>query len=113
MKATLIGLVFAFAAASASAQYPPSPYTPCMPRPTAPDACGPGTYNTGPYGMVYGPNYNVHPPFPPFNGMLPTPPWYTPPAAGPNPGALVPEFPSHPYCRSPRDFFMYPQDRDR
>lgn len=60
--------------------------------------------------MVYGPNYNLRPPFPPFNGMLPPPPWAQPPAAA---GALVPEFPSHPYARSPRDYFMYPQDRDQ
>ena len=108
MKAALLGLAGVFVATSlASAQYPPYP---CMPRPTAPDACGPGTYNTGRYGMVYGPNYNVHPPYPPFNGISPAPPWYPRPAPVAN---LTPEFPSHPYARSPRDYFMYPQDRDQ
>lgn len=89
----------------AFAQYHPYP---CPPAPTAPDACGPGYYNRGPYGMAYGPNHNVYPPFPPFNGLLPTPPWAVPP-----PPTVVPEFASHPYARSPRDFYMYPQDRDQ
>ena len=69
-------------------------------------------YNAGPSGMVYGPNYQVRPPYPPFNGLLPNPPWYTPPAPAAA-GVITPEFPSHPFCRSPRDFFMYPQDRDQ
>jgi hypothetical protein len=37
----------------------------------APDARGPGFYTVCPDGTAYGPNYNVRPPFPPFNGMLP------------------------------------------
>ena len=37
-------------------------------------------------------------------GIMPPPPWYTPPSAAP--ATLTPEFPSHPYARSPRDYFM-------
>jgi hypothetical protein len=113
-----------------------------------PDACGPGWYNQHQCGMVYGPNYNMIPPWLPFNGMLPGPqgdclmcaksniaPWHvqqaraaglipgTPAAPGfprppgtpftpptpPHPDhPLGPGiYPSHPYVRSPRDFFMF------
>lgn len=41
-----------------------------------------GFYLTTKFGMIYGPNHCVHPPFPPFQGMLPGP--CCPP------GALVP-----------------------
>jgi len=106
MKAALLGLAGVFVAASlASAQYPPYP---CMA--TAPNAYGPGMYHSGPSGMGNGPNYNINLPPQPFNGIMPAPPWVRPPAP---PANLVPEFPSHPYARSPRDFFMYPQDRDQ
>ena len=104
---------------------------PIMP---APDATGPGWYAVGPEGMVYGPNYYLQPPWQPFNGhlpgatgqaimaarcggpwngmqqgggpggyppgMLPQPP-QAPPAARPMP------YPSHPFIRGPRDFFMW------
>ncbi len=43
------------------------------PIPVAPDACGPGWYNVGGCGMVYGPNHYVVPPCMPFNGLLPGP----------------------------------------
>jgi hypothetical protein len=108
-------------------------YWPCVPIRPAPDACGPGYYCTGPCGMVYGPNYCLRPCWPPFNGMLPVPchvspgfpqanpnygkplpgmpPTYGyglyPPLAPPEQGPLnSPVFPTHPYARSPRDFFM-------
>lgn len=75
-----------------NAFYPP--YHPCDYRcaPAAPDACGPGSYCTNPCGVVYGPNHCVMPGFPPFNGARP-----------PMPKA---KFPTHPFARSPRDFFM-------
>lgn len=86
-------------AAGAEAWYPPQ-------RPPAPDACGPGFYLTDSYGTVYGPSYYLQPPFPP--SMMPS--------AGYNGGfgrggpAMGPSGPptlaSHPYARSPRDFFM-------
>jgi hypothetical protein len=36
----------------------------------APDACGPGYYAPNEYGLWFGPNYAVHPPCLPFNGMV-------------------------------------------
>jgi hypothetical protein len=78
-------------AASASAQ-------PCYaPIPQAPDACGPGHYCYNWCGMAYGPSWCVYPPFAPFQGAIP----------GPKNCALnSPTFPTHPYARSPRDYFM-------
>lgn len=69
------------------------PYRPADYRcaPPAPDACRPGSFCTGPCGMVYGPNYNLTPPFPPFNGARPP---------------MKHGVPTHPFARSPRDFFM-------
>ena len=110
----------------AHAQPCPPPYIP-----QAPDACGPGSWCANPCGMVYGPNYYLVPPFPPFNGMViapgqntpnippaalkhyPSPPGFMAAAPRPqnpgNPGPYmgrVPCFPSHPFARSPRDYFM-------
>jgi hypothetical protein len=68
--------------------------------PSAPDACGPGSYCTNGCGLRYGPGYNLVPPYPPFQGML----------APPNPnnnGLSSPGFPTHPYARGPRDFYMF------
>ncbi len=112
MRATipLLGAVFSFAllAPAAHAQSPggncaaPQAYAPAMPPyscapfvPQAPDACGPGFYATNCCGCLYGPNYCLRPPFPPFNGMLPPP------------NNNGPAFPTHPFARGPRDFFMY------
>ena len=95
--------------------------------PQAPDACGPGYYNVGPCGMVYGPNYCVYPCFPPWQGAVFGPklnmgpngqPYVMGPQGpaplsalpgliqGPGPGAPPPRFVNHPFARSPRDFFM-------
>jgi len=102
-------------------QVMPYPYwypTPCFypAIPQAPDICGGrGYYSANCYGQPYGPNYCVHPPFPPYNGALPTPkipippvksallPPTPPPPCGPPPSPL---FTPHPYARSPRDYFM-------
>jgi hypothetical protein len=67
-----------------------------IPPPPAPDACGPGFYSQNIYGGWNGPGYYVYPSFPPFNGMVFAPP--------DNSGG---RFPSHPFARGPRDFFMY------
>jgi hypothetical protein len=109
MKATsrwLGALLLAAAAASTASAYP---YAPCCPPPPAPDACGPGFYLTDRCGCVYGPYYCVRPCFQPFNGVL----LGQPPRAGGAPGMAscpgcpaVPIFPTHPYARGPRDFFM-------
>jgi hypothetical protein len=111
MKATFIGLAAVLlagaAVASASAAPPPG-------RPQAPDACGPGRYAANCCGQWYGPNYCLRPCYPPFNGLLPAPPRPTCNGngngngnGGDGPGfGGIPVFPTHPFARSPRDFFM-------
>jgi hypothetical protein len=100
MKATIAGLAALFALAvlapASHAQYCRPFYPQCWaPIPQAPDACGPGSYCVNGCGQMYGPNYNVYPPFPPFNGMV----------FGPS-GNGSPLMPTHPFVRSPRDYFM-------
>jgi hypothetical protein len=103
LKILVLGglVVFAVLAAPglASAQtpylYPKPPFQPYPPH--APDACGPGFYNTNAQGAVYGPNYWLLPPWMPYNGERPS--------AGPK-GMPSPQFPTHRFARSPRDFFM-------
>jgi hypothetical protein len=85
-------------------------------RPQAPDACGPGYYAPNDYGALYGPNYDLRPPYPPFNGYVFGPRGPGGPGgpggagAGGFPGGPggggSPSFPTHPFARSPRDFFM-------
>jgi hypothetical protein len=108
MKSILSWLgVLLLAGAAVPAAYA-QPY-PCYP-PVAPDACVPGYYSQGRCGMTYGPNYYLRPPFEPFNGFVPpvcrqgARGW---PGAGAAQGPLnSPVFPTHPYARSPRDYFM-------
>jgi hypothetical protein len=98
MRATVIGLgaLLLLGASGSLAPGQHNPYAHPPPR-TAPDACGPGWYNTNPFGAVYGPNHWLTPPFPPWNGALP----------GPNGGGQAsPAFGTHPYARGPRDYFM-------
>lgn len=100
MKATLswLGalLCAGILAHSAQAGYPY--YFPQ--RPVAPDACGPGFYSANAYGAVYGPNYWVYPGVQPWNGFHPN---CVRPKAQP---AGPPVFPTHPFARGPRDYFM-------
>jgi hypothetical protein len=87
-------LLLAGCANLACAQCPqqcPQQYGP-VPAPVMP-------YGGGPW---MGPCYNVRPPFPPFNGMLPAPP-----QANNNGFGNGCPFPQHPYAHGPRDFFMY------
>jgi hypothetical protein len=100
----------------ASAQYFVTPVT-RQPFPQAPDACGPGWYNRGPCGMIYGPNHYLVPPVccympykPPHPSTLPG----MPPIPGvpkmqyPQPGPPQKQvYPTHPFVRGPRDFFMW------
>jgi hypothetical protein len=74
--------------------------------------CNPGFYYTNPWGITYGPNYNVLPPCPPFQGMLPGPQGPAAGAAGGPAGGAGGSlgFPSHLYARSPRDYFMIDVD---
>jgi hypothetical protein len=102
MKVTLSCLAALLLACAAVPTVKANPWFPsCYPQ--APDACGQGYYCTGPCGMVYGPNYCVRPPYPPFNGFLP------PPGHNGNGQGMIntPVFPTHPYARSPRDYFMH------
>lgn len=85
---------------SAVAGYPFYPY-----RPQAPDACGQGYYAPNEYGQVYGPNYCLQPPFAPFNGCRPALPSNGGQGSGANPA--LPQYYTHPFARSPRDYFMY------
>jgi hypothetical protein len=118
MKAAIpwLGVVLCAGAAATPtpAQYPVPYVTPVahVPLAPAPDCCGPGYYVTSPAGVTYGPNYYVLPPFAPYSGVAPPP--FRPgcpqgPMATSN-GPLPPDatgFPSHPYTRGPRDFFMF------
>lgn len=110
----------------ANAQYfAPATHAPLLP---APDACGPGYYCNGQCGCAYGPSYCLRPPFPPVNGVAPPPYWggQSGPGAACNrcarcfpwcPGEhepLIAAFPTHPYARSPRDYFMFNEaERER
>src|SRR4051794_37693153 len=68
--------------------------------PQAPDACGPGYYNVGPCGMVYGPNYYLQPCFLPYQGAVfgpKAPPGYPGAGAGfPGAGPGAPGLPAVP-----------------
>jgi hypothetical protein len=106
--ALLLGIV---GAASVYAQYQPPYPTPVPPARVAPDACGPGFYDVNPWGAVYGPNYYLQPPFMPYQGAI----FGRQAAVFPGGGQAGPggpggppmvRFPTHPYARSPRDFFM-------
>ena len=107
-------LLLGASATAARAQYPfpvrPLPvYCPAPPL-HAPDMCGPGFYAANWYGQYYGPSYNVTPPFAPFQGMMPLPGCPGSPAAmqqqQQQQQLMQARFPSHPFARSPRDFFM-------
>ena len=95
------------ASAGFSQYYSPARHTPLG---YAPDACYGGFYTVCPDGTAFGPNYNVRPPFEPFQG-------YGAPGGRGRPGVggamggpqppLPPVFRYNPYVRSPRDFFMW------
>jgi hypothetical protein len=96
MKATLISLgTLLLAAAPSFAQS--NAFAPCPGPRRAPDACGPCFYCTNYCGAVYGPNYCVRPPFPPYNGVG---------LSLQQQHQAGPAYPMNPYTRSPRDFFM-------
>src|SRR4051812_15747268 len=76
----------------------------------APDCCGPSYYAPNWFGAFYGPNYNLYPGASPYNGPVGFPS-FTQVANGQGgfggAGVAPPlSFPTHPYARSPRDFFM-------
>jgi len=89
-------LVGALSASAASAQC-------CYaPVPQAPNACGPAGYCYNWCGTAF-PSHCVYPPFAPFQGFIAGPP-NCGNGAGPQ---NSPMFPTHPYARSPRDYFMF------
>jgi hypothetical protein len=104
MKALLLSLVamllVTVGSSTARAQYPPcppvNPWCCPVPPPRAPDAMGPGYPAPNCYGQWYSNQY-VYPSFSPFQGVLPIPSCPNQQGGG---------FPSHPFARSPRDFFM-------
>jgi hypothetical protein len=108
MRTTITGLtavaVLALAGSLAHAQQPFVP-------PGQPWACNSPFYNVGQCGCWYGPNYCFQGPClpaAPFNGMLAIPNRNGAGGAGAGfPG--IASFPTHPFARSPRDFFMYGQ----
>lgn len=104
--------------------------------PQAPDMRNPGYYYQNCYGVIYGPNYFVRPPFPPYQGVIPGPPPGKHGHGGHGGGHGLAQyandpaafqkamdkyyvtqsfggFPRMPYVRSPRDFFMYDTDPSR
>ena len=105
--ASCLGALFALgltASAGFSQYYSPVHRTPL---PYAPDACGGGFYSVCPDGTVYGPNYNLRPPFQPFQGYGPA---GTSGRGGFGAGMGAPQQPVfryNPYVRGPRDFFMW------
>jgi hypothetical protein len=112
---SLLGLLLA--ALISSAQQPWVTPVTRLPFPTAPDACGPGWYNQGPCGMVYGPNHYLVPPsWQPFCPSAPHPsmvpgmpampgvPRFEYPKPGPGRKEV---YPTHPFARGPRDYFMW------
>ena len=92
-------------------QYPPySPFAPGGLQ--APDACGRGFYAPNASGLWFGPNYWLQPGFCPFGGPVGPPGGF--PGAGMFGGGAgfgqgppsIPIFPTHPFARGPRDYFM-------
>src|SRR5437868_5905960 len=103
MKATILSVAAVILSGVAGSQAQAQYFNYAPPRPQAPDMCGPGSYCVNPYGMAYGPNYNVMPWFQPYNGERPR----CGNGGGGGGPALGPAgFPTHPYARGPRDFFM-------
>jgi hypothetical protein len=100
----VLGLALAVSTLHAG-NYPP--YHPCPMQ--APDACGPGFYRPNASGLWYGPNYWLQPGFGPFNGPAGPPQGFPGGGAFGQPDGMpggIPAFPTHPFARAPRDYFM-------
>jgi hypothetical protein len=108
MRALVTGLAVAAVLALSGAVAHADPYF--TGPPPMPGACNPGFYAVNGYGGWYGPNYYAQPPFAPFNGMLAIPQCNGGGAAeGPYGPGGPKNFATHPFARSPRDFFMFGQ----
>jgi len=79
-----------------------------------PNACFPGYYNGNVYGGYGFSNWPVLPPAPYNGAIFARQATYFPGsgAQGNNGPAAFPGFPSHPYARSPRDFFMWSEAQE-
>lgn len=97
MKATVSSFAALLVLGATASLAEANPYfPPPLPR-QAPDTCNtPPFYVSNPCGAVYGPNWWLRPPWQPFNGIMPTPSQQNQPTG----------FPTHPYARGPRDYFM-------
>jgi hypothetical protein len=96
MKATIGVLATVLVASVMVSVASANPYQPVNPPPTAPDMSGPGLYYPNYCGTYSGPYYWVQPPWQPYQG-----PVGSSPCLGQQLG-----FPTHPYARGPRDYFM-------
>ncbi len=109
MKAVSIFLGVLLAAALAASTANAQNFGPYVMQ--APDCCGPAYYAPNWYGLYYGPNYHLNPGYGPYNGPVDQARFNRTGGFGPGgPGGfgVAPplSFPTHPYARSPRDFFM-------
>jgi hypothetical protein len=112
MRTTVTGLAVAVvlalvgSAAHADGYFGPGP---------APWACNSPYYGAGPNGGWYCPNLCFQGPClppAPFNGMLAIPNHNGNGAGNGAPYPGLATFPTHPFARSPRDFFMYGQENN-
>jgi hypothetical protein len=123
MKAMFVSFGAIVAAVLAASTADAQNFGRCVPQ--APDCCGPGYYAPNWFGVNYGPNYNLYPGYSPYNGPVGFPSFnarggaqggFGPGGAGGSggSGAAPPlSFPTHPYARSPRDFFMVDDESSR
>jgi hypothetical protein len=110
MKAYMLclGAVLTAALAASDLGAGPYPYGPMM----APGACGKGLYYPNSQGGWNGPCYWLQPGFRPFNGPVPPggvgggPECFGGKRGGNETIPSIPIFPTHPFARSPRDYFM-------
>jgi hypothetical protein len=110
MKAMFVSFGAALVAVLAVSTADAQNFGRCVPQ--APDCCGPGYYAPNWFGQCYGPNYNLYPGCGPYSGPVDYPRFTRQPngqfslgQGGPG-GAPPLSFPTNPYMRGPRDFFM-------
>jgi hypothetical protein len=61
--------------------------------------------------MIYGPNYFLQPPWPPYRFVPPGQGGFGGPGGVGGMGGPV-AFPSHPFARGPRDYFMWTEAQE-
>jgi hypothetical protein len=119
MKAMFVSFGAALVAVLAVSTADAQNFGRCVPQ--APDCYGPSYYAPNWYGLYYGPNYDLYPGYSPYNGPVGFPSFnarggfggFGGAGAG-GAGAAPPlSFPTHPFARSPRDFFMVDDESSR